>query len=311
MKESNIIQLLYPPGKIPLDDCFLWGQNTLITTDSLAEQTHFKHEWSSPSQLAHKLVEVNVSDIVSSGGLPTHAVLNLGLSPHSSQDDWIREFAKSLQSRLSKYTIQLSGGDSYACMNTNLALTLLGEIPEGGKLWLRTGGKALSNIYLTGKIGYSQLGFKSLSEGVMLNGELDKNLDPIVLEGIKQHLNPVSRYPMLEELQKYNIRACMDITDGLIQDAQRLGETSKICLEITMDLLPDFQKLQGFLSKEEILSSGEELELLILSPDLLPPEIAGIPIHKIGRTTDRKPVGLCLFQDGQEYVPQSIGFVHF
>lgn len=311
MKESDIIQLLYPPGKIPLDDCFFWGQKTLITTDSLAEGTHFKHEWSSPSQLAHKLIEVNVSDIVSSGGLPTHAFLNLGLSPLSSQDIWIQEFASSLKDRLSKYNIQLSGGDSYASKNTNLALTLLGEIPEGGKLWLRTGGKVLDNIYLTGKIGYSQLGFKSLSKGAMVNGELDENLDPIVLDGIKQHLNPVSRYLMLDGLQKYNIHASMDITDGLTQDAQRLGETSKICLEITMDLLPDFQKLQNYLTKEEILSSGEELELLILSPDLLPLEIAGIPIHKIGRATDRKPIGLCLFQDGQEYDPQSIGFVHF
>jgi thiamine-monophosphate kinase len=311
VKESDIIQLLYPPGKIPLDDCFLWGQKTLITTDSLAEETHFKHEWSSPSQLAHKLVEVNVSDIVSSGGLPTHAFLNLGLSPHSSQDIWIQEFARSLKDRLSKYNVQLSGGDSYASKNTNLALTLLGEIPIGGNVWQRTGGKVGDSIYLTGKIGYSQLGFKKLTEGVIVNGELDKNLDPMIVEGIRQHLNPVSRYPMLEELQKYNIHACMDITDGLIQDAQRMGEASKICLEITMNLLPDFQKLHNYLSKEEILGSGEELELLILSPDLLPPEIAGIPIHNIGKTSERKPIGLCLFQDEKVYDPQSIGFVHF
>ena len=41
----------------------------LITTDTISEGTHFKHEWSSAADIACKLVEVNVSDIASSGGL--------------------------------------------------------------------------------------------------------------------------------------------------------------------------------------------------------------------------------------------------
>ncbi len=63
---------------MPSDDCYFLAPDRLVTTDSLAEGTHFRNDWSTPEDLAWKLVEVNVSDIISSGGIPDLAFLNFG-----------------------------------------------------------------------------------------------------------------------------------------------------------------------------------------------------------------------------------------
>lgn len=79
MKEEAIIRKLYPRGLEEVDDCFYDGER-LYSTDSLVEGTHFLHEWSSPKDIAIKLIETNISDIISSGGYPDFCFLNLGLS---------------------------------------------------------------------------------------------------------------------------------------------------------------------------------------------------------------------------------------
>ncbi len=84
MREENIISSLYPRNLVQVDDCFFDGER-LYSTDSIVEGTHFLHSWSSPKDIATKLVEVNISDIVSSGGYPEFCFLNLGLSDYSKK----------------------------------------------------------------------------------------------------------------------------------------------------------------------------------------------------------------------------------
>lgn len=73
MKESEVIRILYPPGIVQTDDCYLDEEGRIYTTDTICEGTHFRIEWSGPKEIAQKLVEVNVSDIAAGGGIPTKA----------------------------------------------------------------------------------------------------------------------------------------------------------------------------------------------------------------------------------------------
>ena len=113
MKESEIIELFYEKDSIPTDDCFFQKPNTLITTDSLIENTHFKLNWSKPSDIASKLVEVNISDILASGGFPTQCLLNLGFSFKTCNRKWVEIFAYSFKKKLKEYHINLIGGDTF------------------------------------------------------------------------------------------------------------------------------------------------------------------------------------------------------
>ncbi|BDA78404.1 thiamine-monophosphate kinase [Leptospira kobayashii] len=301
MKESEIIHTLFPKQDFPEDDCYFLAPDTLVTTDSLVEGTHFLHQWSSPAQIAEKLIEVNVSDIAASGGLPNLCFLNLGLSKHSKEAVWVKEFSKALLKRLKKYKMDLVGGDTFYSKTTHLTLTVFGKT---SRPWFRNGGKDGDYLYLTGSLGDSQLGLNILSKGKVRDLTRYK-------ASIRKHLSPESKIELIPHLQKYAIHACMDITDGLIQDSLRLSLASRGKLEIHMEDLPISPLIRKELGWDGALSSGEELELLFLSPSELPSKIEGIPISKIGRFRSSRKTEVTYILDGSVYIPKKLGFLHF
>ncbi|WCL48362.1 thiamine-phosphate kinase [Leptospira sp. GIMC2001] len=353
MKEDSIIQSLYRSKQSPTDDCFLWNKNRLVTTDSMSEGTHFRHDWSSPEEIAWKLVEINASDIGASGGVPKICFLNLGLSQLSSKESWINRFAKSLNDRLDLYKILLAGGDTFSSPHTVLSLTMIGELKEGYTYWNRSEAKPGDRLYITGSLGLSSLGYKFLSQGFSRPRENEKAglhlehkenaSDYLKFQSITKHITPLSRHILIPELQKFKITSCMDITDGLVQDATRLAKTSSVSLEIEINHLPEFSEFIQYMEVDELITSGEELELLFTSRDAIPSSILGIPITCIGRvgmqeysnisnSSESKSKNLNLnsdlkndlpedknsdspnvhfYRDGKLYLPQSKGFIHF
>ena len=106
-------------------------------------------------------------------------------------------------------------------------------------------------------------------------------------KAILKHIRPKSRFHLAKRLfSLYKISACMDITDGFNQDLEKLCSSSKIGANINLEEFP--KDLEKVLSIEEILSSGEELELLFTSKENLPKKIAGSNIYKVGKTTKNR-----------------------
>ncbi|MBM9502410.1 thiamine-phosphate kinase [Leptospira sp. 201903071] len=301
LKESEIIRTLYPPGSVQTDDCYLDEEGRIYTTDTISEGTHFRTEWSGPREIAKKLVEVNVSDIAAGGGVPTKAFLNLGLSAKYSKEEWILPFSETLSEILSSYGISLCGGDTYRSPSLNLTLTLVGTTALP---WKRSGGKKGDFLYLSGSVGLSQLGYKILNEDL-------KVPEPLRNLSLEKHLSPKARLNVAQELSKnFPVSSCMDLTDGLLQDLPKLAASSELGLEIFLEKIPLIDGTSSFLSLGEALSSGEELELLFLSPKELPNTLCGIPITKIGTTTSEWK-GVRYFEKGTEKNFEHFGFEHF
>ncbi|TGL63848.1 thiamine-phosphate kinase [Leptospira ognonensis] len=304
MKESEVIHAFFKGQIPPDDDCHFILPNQLVTTDSLVEGTHFLHDWSSPAQLAEKLIEVNVSDIAASGGLPEICFLNLGLSNLSKKDEWVNDFSNAFRKKLKTHKMKLVGGDTFFSKTTHLTLTVIGTCKSH---WTRSGGINGDYLYLTGHIGDSELGLQCLK-----NQTKGKEFQ----RAIKKHLTPRSRSRLVESLHKFQIHACMDLTDGLIQDSQRLAFASGGELEIDMTSLPISKIAFQQLGWDGVLGSGEELELIFLSNSILPKEIDRVKITKIGSFTKsyikRKESSLVRFLNGNQiYHPKKIGYSHF
>lgn len=301
MKENQIIKQLHNRrNSKKLDDCFFFDEKYLITTDTITEGTHFKHEWSSPADIACKLVEVNVSDIASSGGLPKIAFLNLGLSRFSQDSKWLSPFIKHLKISFNKYKITLEGGDTYFSEKTNLTLTVIGKTNSP---IFRSTGMINDFIYMTGNIGLSQLGFRILKDNIKLPAKLTK-------EALDKHLRPQSRLSLSRILAKqFPISAMMDITDGLIQDSKKLAQASNLKIEIHIDKIPGIKELQKYISIDEILSSGEELELLFLSKSKIN-STKNLPVTCIGKAVKGKQ-GVSFILNHKRYIPTKEGFFHF
>ncbi len=109
--------------------------------------------------------------------------------------------------------------------------------------------------------------------------------------------------------RKYKISAMMDITDGLIQDSGKLALASNLRMDIEIEKIPRLAELQAYLTLDDILSSGEELELLFLSKAKIK-STKNFPVSCIGKATLGLPK-VYFTLDGKSYKPQKKGFLHF
>ncbi|MCB1173610.1 MAG: thiamine-monophosphate kinase [Leptospiraceae bacterium] len=361
MRESDIIQLFFPDADTRrLDDCAALhvadsGQFQLHTTDSMVAGTHFRLDWSSPADLALKLVHCNLSDILSSGGQARSAFLNLGL-PTGIPEDFIVEFARTLVAELERYSIDLAGGDTFRAPALFLSLHMIGCVhpllqaaqPRGIE---RRGGQPGDFLYLTGTVGRSlaglqlleqmssrQMGATSSVEGGLerevhlantntaeshaenglashcrlqsqLAGLIQSQLSSAEQGCVQHHLQPRCRYDLFADLiGRYKIHAMMDISDGLFPDAHRLAAAADLCLDMQLEKIPVAECARTLLQPDDWIFSGEELELLFLSPA----NIAHPDIHCIGRATNQEQSGVRWFREHQPIIPASgRAFTHF
>ncbi|PJZ69379.1 thiamine-phosphate kinase [Leptospira perolatii] len=306
MKEEEIIRSLYPDGREQLNDCYLGEDGILITTDTIVEETHFRLDWSSPADIASKLVEVNVSDIVAANGLPTKAFFNFGLSSNCNNKDFLNPFLDSFRKKINRYEIELCGGDTYRSHELNLTLTLLGK---SNSPLNRVNGKAGDKIYLSGHVGSSFLGYK------ILKGYASNVPEALHSQSLERHLRPTARIELVDSLLGQNeVHSCMDLTDGLVQDLSKLSKASNLVMEVNIEQIPHLPGILDFLTLEEFLSSGEELELIVLSSEDLPSECKGIPVTQIGtcrKVEEGETPNAYFHLNGKTWIPKNPGFLHF
>src|SRR3990172_2367253 len=111
---SKILQKKDERILVPLGDdaavCLSPSHNTVLTTDSLVEEVHFKLDSISPRQLGYKSLAVNLSDIAALAGLPRYILVSLGLRPETELK-WIREFYQGMLVLAAQHNLIVVGGD--------------------------------------------------------------------------------------------------------------------------------------------------------------------------------------------------------
>ncbi|TGK06338.1 thiamine-monophosphate kinase [Leptospira fletcheri] len=306
MNEEELISSLYPAGQEQNSDCYVGRNGFLVTTDTIVEGTHFRLDWSSPADIAAKLVEVNVSDIAAANGIPEKAFFNFGLPETSNRKEFLLPFVNKFRETLYSYGIELCGGDTYRSGELNLTLTLIGSSKAPST---RKGGRAGDRIYLTGNIGCSLLGYRIL-EGT--SGSASAELRKAALD---RHLRPVSNLSISRSLHSnFKIHACMDLTDGLAQDLKKLAHASDLIMEVELNRIPILPGIEDTIGLDGVVSSGEELELIFLSPELIPSEWQSVPVTPIGSvrsTKDGESPRVEFLYNGNVVHPKEKGFRHF
>jgi len=301
MDESSIIDMLFEKSELNPwdDDCALIEGKFLITTDSMSENTHFRRKWSTPEDLAIKLFHSNLSDISSSGGAAEWCLVNLGI-PENIKEESTNIFIKSLVKEASLFHCKIIGGDTFRSESLQLTLTMGGKIKK--RHLARKGGKAGDTLYITGNPGLSFLGLKYLSKTIK---SLPRELKNMALE---RHLRPRARMEWaLKIAEEKKVHAGMDLSDGIFQDAEKLARASDVGLRIDMDKIPLIQGIEDYLSMEEIISGGEDYEIMFLGQ-------AGLqfpfPVTAIG-LADSDFTGVSYTQNGKIFDIKFTGFKHF
>ena len=118
----------------------------------MIENVHFKLKKTSFYDLGYKALFVNVSDIASMGGCPTHALITIGV-PRTTKVSSIRQFYKGVNALAKELKIDVVGGDTIASPEEFvISVTLLGEV-EKKYLLTRAGARAGDLILAAGDFG--------------------------------------------------------------------------------------------------------------------------------------------------------------
>ncbi len=287
-----------PAARGLLDDTAVveFGKEALILThDMMAEGVHW-HSNADPADVAWKLVASNLSDLAAKGARPLGVLLGFMLG----EDEWDRKFAVGLQVVLKHYDVPLLGGDTVTNRGDKraLGLTAIGAATHR-PVPSRSGARVGDLLYVTGTVGDALAGFELIDAGFDEVGPLANAYnrpEPRLAEG--KALAPL-------------VNAMMDISDGLLLDAERMASASKVGISIDLASIPlssPYVSYRGFSldSRIQAASWGDDYELLFASsPDAEIPAFATL----IGVVTEG--AGLSLHDDGRRVaLPPSLGYQH-
>lgn len=83
----------------------------LVTTDLLLEDVHFRLTTTTPEQLGHKMLAVNLSDVAAMGGTPRFFLCALGV-PADLDVEIIERMYEGALSLADRHDVALVGGDT-------------------------------------------------------------------------------------------------------------------------------------------------------------------------------------------------------
>ncbi|MEI6437960.1 MAG: thiamine-phosphate kinase [Candidatus Omnitrophota bacterium] len=202
----------------------------LFTTDMCVEGVHFIKD--APARaVGWKAMAVNVSDIAAMGGLPTVAVVSIGI-PKGLALSYVKNLYAGTHACAKAFNVSIVGGDTVRADKLVINVALLGEV-EKKYLVTRDGVKAGDRIFVTGPLG------KSLCSGRHLD------FTPCVKQArfLVEHFKP---------------SAMMDISDGLAGDLRHILAASGVGAVLDEEKIP---RAAGA-TLTQALSDGEDFELL-------------------------------------------------
>ncbi len=237
------------------------GMELVDTVDMLVEGVDFDFSYAKPDDIGYKSVMVNLSDIAAMRGRPRWVTIGLGLK--KIDIDLIEGLTAGFVTACKEAGVSLVGGDITSSPCLMLSVNVIGEVAPGRAV-TRAGAREGMLITVTGPLGGSYAGYKLLSAKVKLNVR-----KRVLFSLRREHLRPKARYDLVPSLEKVEIGAMIDISDGFLVDLKRILKASSVAGEINTPLLPILP--ETIEAAEEVgenrlkwaLRGGEDFELII------------------------------------------------
>ena len=291
------------------------NERIVVTTDAVVEGVHFLRAFSTPADIGHKALAVNLSDLAAMGATPRWALLSLVL-PGSMPVSDVEELVDGLAALARRHGVSVVGGN---ITRTNGALVV--DVTAGGDIgsrrWLtRSGAKPGHEIYISGAIGGAAAGLEMLRAPVT-GSELP------VTGCVLRHRRPEPRVRLGVAMARAKAaRAAMDLSDGLADALKQVASASGVGVKIDAENLPidpcarEWWASRGTDPVIAAVSGGDDYELLFaVAPRSggalrsVARHVAEPPLTKIGVFT-KDPRELVIVRGTREdALPE--GFEHF
>lgn len=250
------------------DDCALLDVNptcesdelVAITMDTLVAGVHFP-QTTSPYDIGHKALAVNLSDLAAMGATPKW--ITLALTIPESNEQWLQEFSQGLFDLARQHDVMLIGGDVTRGPLT-ITIQAHGGVPKEHAL-TRSGAKAGDLIVVSGTLADAALGLTLVQEHLPLFETSDENA-----HYFRQRLNRPQPRIALGLLLRDIATAAIDISDGLAADLQHILDSSQCGASLEIEKLPFSPQaltVNDAVNLQELaLTGGDDYELCFTVP---------------------------------------------
>ena len=297
------------------DDTAVWQSGKgreLFTTDTVVEGIHFTRETTPWRDLGWKAIAANISDIASMGGLPTYALITLGLPRETSVDD-IEEMYRGMLEIGEEYGMAIVGGDIVGSPVLFVTTALTGATQRDPLL--RSNARPGDMVAVSGYVGSSGGGLKLMLDSPGTTGAAADYLR-------QAHRRPKPAVAQGRMLSEAGIAAAMDVSDGLADDLSKLCAASGVAARIHATDVPVHPCLRQMFPDgclELALGGGEDYVLLFTGPaSIVEPLIPGLGegsavIGSIEAVREASQAGKVILMDesGDDILLSGGGWDHF
>jgi thiamine-monophosphate kinase len=293
------------------------GQEIVLSCDTVVEGVHFRKD-DPPDTIAHKALAVNLSDLAAKGARPYVYLLALSL-PTEPPAKWFDSFADGLRALQERSGICLAGGDTTkAPGRVSISVTVLGLVPQGHAV-LRHGAKPGDQLYVSGTIGDAHLGLRLLEQPSLAKTWGLTKQDAAFAIG--RYQSPEPRTDLTLVVRNF-AQAAIDVSDGLVLDAEKLAQVSHVDAVIEADTVPLSAPARKAIKHdakllETLIAAGDDYEIVaaIPAPSVKAFEAEarakGVAVTPVGRVEDGDGAVRVLGRSGKPLKLARKGFTHF
>jgi thiamine-monophosphate kinase len=300
------------------------NERLVVTTDAVVEGVHFLRAYSTPADIGHRALAVNLSDLAAMAATPRWALLSLVL-PGSMQVADVEELVDGTSALAARHGVSVVGGNI-----TRTDGPLVVDVTAGGEVaprkWLtRSGARPGDEIYVSGNIGGAAAGLEMLRVKTPGSGIGDPGPGKALTDPgcVARHKRPEPRVRLGIAMGRARAaRAAMDLSDGLADAVHQVAVASGVGVRVDATALPiddgarEWWKSRGVDAATAAIVGGDDYELLFAVPARgigrlrsVRRQVADPVLTKIGVFTKDAHERVLLRDGKEDVIPQ--GFEHF
>ncbi len=251
---------------------------TVVSTDMLVADRHFRLDWSTPHDVGRKAIAQNAADIEAMGARATAFVVAFG-APADTPVAQALELADGLWHEARLFDAGIVGGDLVRAPQWVISVTALGDL-EGREPVRRDGAGAGDTVAVVGELGRSAAGYALWHNDIREFADLRR-----------RHLVPEPPYGQGRAAAESGAASMTDVSDGLVADLGHIAAASGVGIDLSTaalasdrDAVADAAAVLGADPWAWVLGGGEDHALVATFPSAPP---AGWRV--IGRVLDGPP----------------------
>jgi thiamine-monophosphate kinase len=263
------------------------------TVDSCVQDVHFRFDWLGAKDVGWRSFQAAASDLAAMGAKPVAALSALEL-PRSYDDRSVARLLSGQKAAATMLGCPIVGGNLSSAGVVSVTTTVLGQTKRA---LLRSGARVGDELWLVGDVGLAAAGYHWLTVAAQRRRE---RVADCCVTAWRRPQALIGRGRALIG----RAHSAIDVSDGLVGDAQHIAESSQVAIELDVDavaglLRPELRRVAELLSRSAIdlaLYGGEDYALLATGPRSRRPRwanaigsiVAGKGVWGISRASGRK-----------------------